>query len=63
MSSRVRAASQEFADSGAFSWTDRFGSSLRNNLVFYAVLAVRPAAARRACSCASALLQTLCRTR
>lgn len=63
VSSRVCAAAQEFADSGAFSWTDRFGSSLRNNLVFYAVLAVRPAAARHARSCASALLPNSRRTR
>ena len=34
---------QEFSDSGAFSWTDRVVSSLRNNLVFYAVLAERHA--------------------
>ena len=32
---------QEFADSGHFTWADRASASLRNNLIFYAVLAVR----------------------
>ena len=31
---------QEYADSGHFTWADRATASLRNNLIFYAVLAV-----------------------
>ena len=42
---------QEFSDSGAFSWTDRVVSSLRNNLVFYAVLAERRAPFLLAVAC------------
>ena len=39
--SELRAAAwQEFADSGHFTWADRAKTSVRNNLLFYAVLAV-----------------------
>lgn len=58
---------QEYADSGHFTFLDRCSTSLRNNLIFYAVLAVRlnqrsehcqlaPARCMLCCSCCAPVL-------
>ena len=57
---------QEYADSGHFTWADRASASLRNNLIFYAVLAVRllPFLVQHACDAWSLgkVPQLACRT-